>query len=144
MPRLTRLFGTASAANDPAGDTSGLLSAFIPSDPEHPSARGSLMAASVNLISPLVLLEIEHIVTRDHGRKRANSVNDWILHNTDSQRIVVPHIGADTLVSSQRVQDAYRDFELTDAQRVVLGADFHTTAILAKDHRDFRTVRPLI
>lgn len=127
------------------GDTSGLVAAFNPSDPEHQSARASLTAASTTVISPLVLLEIEHIVTRDHGRKRAYSVNDWILHNTDSQRIVVPHIGAHTLVSARRVQDAYRDFELdlTDALHVVLSADFHTNVILTKDHRDFRTIRPL-
>lgn len=127
------------------GDTSGLVAAFNPSDAEHHEARSSLMAASATVVPALVMFEIEHIFTRDHGRKRAYAVNDWILRNTDSRRIVVPDITSEALVQARRVQNAYRDleFDLTDALHVVLSGEFQTNVILTKDHRDFRTVRPL-
>ena len=103
------------------------------------------MDASATVVSALVMLEIEHIVTRDHGRRRAYAVNDWILRNTLSRRVVVPDITSDGLVKARRVQNAYRDLELdlTDALHVVLSGDFQTNAILTKDQRDFRTIRPL-
>lgn len=127
------------------GDTSGLVAAFNPSDAEHHAARSSLMNASATVVSALVMLEIEHIFTHEHGRQRAYAVNDWILRNTASRRIVLPDLTAASLIQARGVQNAYRDLELdlTDALHVVLSGDFQTNAILTKDHRDFRTTRPL-
>jgi predicted nucleic acid-binding protein len=60
------------------GDTSGLVSALNISDPEHKAARTALRSAALTVVSPLVLLEIEHITTRNVGHQAALGVNDWL------------------------------------------------------------------
>ena len=127
------------------GDTSGLVAAFNPSDPDHQASRAALVSASATVISPLVMLEIEHIFTRDHSRDRAYLVIDWILKNNSSGRIVVPDLGAHSLGRARQIQGAYRGLmlDLTDAMHVVLSADFQTNAILTIDQRGFRAVTPL-
>ncbi len=127
------------------GDTSGLVAAFNPSSALHSRARTAFIGAAATVISPLVMREIEHIMTRERGRDAAYAVNDWLLANTESQRIVVPEISVDTLRRARRVQDAYRDLklDLTDAVNVVLAEVYATVHVLTMDARDFRAVAPL-
>lgn len=127
------------------GDTSGLVAAFNPSSALHARARAAFTAAAATVISPLVLLEIEHIMTRERGRAAAYAVNDWLLANTESQRVVVPELGVDLLRRARRVQGAYRDLrlDLTDAVNVALAEVYATVQVLTLDARDFRAVTPL-
>ena len=127
------------------GDTSGLVAALNVADPEHEAARASLREAALTVVSPLVLLEIEHITTRNVGRQAALSVNDWLLSQEQTGRVAVPGLSADTLRKARKVQDRYAGLrlDLTDAVNVVLAEQFDTESILTLDRRDFRALMPL-
>jgi predicted nucleic acid-binding protein len=127
------------------GDTSGLVAAFNVVNPEHQEARRALREASATVVSPLVFQEVEHIITRNINRKTAYAVNDWLLEQERSMRVLTPDIAADTLRKSRGVQTRYTDLclDLTDAVNVVLAEQYDTEVILTLDRRDFRAVRPL-
>ena len=126
-------------------DTSGLVAAFNAADPDHRAARTVLAAAALTVVSPLVFLEIEHVMTRNVGRRTALNVNDWLLDQVRSGRAAVPAVGADILSKARKVQDRYAalQLDLTDSVTVVVAERYETTAVLTLDRRDFRVVAPL-
>ena len=69
------------------GDTSGLVSAFNADDPGQAAARSGLQQASVTVISPLVIAEIEHIMT-EHRCNSAHAAIDLLAQER------TPDIGA--------------------------------------------------
>ncbi|NKY33072.1 PIN domain-containing protein [Nocardia speluncae] len=127
------------------GDTSGLVAAFNSADPEHVGARAALQQAALTIVSPLVLLEVEHITTRNLNRRAAYAVNDWLLAQERTGRIEVPTVSADLLRVARRVQDRYLALrlDLTDATNVSLAERYETVAVLTLDRRDFRAISPL-
>ncbi|WP_019927632.1 PIN domain-containing protein [Nocardia sp. BMG111209] len=127
------------------GDTSGLVAAFNPSDPEHATARVALDRAALTVVSPLVLLEIEHIVTRNVGRQAAYRVNDWLLRSEANGRIELPMVAAGILRRGRSIQERYAalSLDLTDATNVVLAEVYETDSVLTLDRRDFRAITPL-
>lgn len=126
-------------------DTSGLVAAFNADDPEHAAARQALIKAPLTVISPLVLLEIEHIVTRNVGRQPALTINDWLLAQERTGRVAIAAIPAATLRVARSVQNQYAALrlDLTDAVSVVLAERYETDAVLTLDRRDFRAITPL-
>lgn len=127
------------------GDTSGLVAALNTSDPEHEAARTALRNASTTVVSPLVLMEIEHITTRNVNRRAAHSVNDWLLGQERTLRVLIPEVSAETLRKARGVQNRYDalTLDLADAVNVVLAEAYETDCVLTLDRRDFRAVRPL-
>ncbi|MGN2641717.1 type II toxin-antitoxin system VapC family toxin [Nocardia takedensis] len=127
------------------GDTSGLVAAFNSADPEHINARAALQQAALTVVSPLVLLEVEHVTTRNLNRPAAYAVNDWLLGQERTGRIEVPTVSADLLRIARRVQNRYLALrlDLTDATNVALAERYETTEILTLDRRDFRAITPL-
>ncbi|MEU3326468.1 PIN domain-containing protein [Streptomyces albus] len=127
------------------GDTSGLVAALNAADPEHEAARTAMRQAALTVVSPLVILEIEHITTRNVDRKAAHVVNDWLLAQESTGRLTIPELSADTLRKARTVQNRYvaLRLDLTDAVNVVLAEAYDTETILTLDRRDFRTVTPL-
>lgn len=127
------------------GDTSGLVAAFNSADPEHVRARVALQQAALTIVSPLVLLEVEHITTRHLDRRAAYAVNDWLLAQERTGRIEVPTVSAGLLRVARRVQDRYLALrlDLTDATNVSLAERYETVAVLTLDRRDFRAISPL-
>lgn len=127
------------------GDTSGLVAALNASDPEHEAARVALRRAALTVVSPLVVLEIEHITTRNVDRKAAYRVNDWLLDQERTGRMDIPQVSADTLRKARLVQNRYADLrlDLTDAVNVVLAEAYDTEIILTLDRKDFRAITPL-
>ncbi|MEY9965848.1 putative nucleic acid-binding protein [Streptacidiphilus sp. MAP12-16] len=127
------------------GDTSGLVAALNVSDPEHEAARTALRTAALTVVSPLVLLEIEHITTRNVGRQAALAVNDWLLAQEQTGRVAVPGLPAATFRKARKIQDRYAALrlDLADAVNVLLAEQFETEAILTLDRRDFRAITPL-
>ncbi|WP_336085704.1 PIN domain-containing protein [Nocardia sp. SSK8] len=127
------------------GDTSGLVAAFNPKDPEHIAARSALQQAALTVVSPLVMLEIEHIVTRNLNRQVAYGVNDWLLAQEHKGRIEIPEVSAGILRTARRVQNRYLalKLDLTDATNVGLAEQYATVDILTLDRRDFRAIEPL-
>ncbi|MGV0750654.1 PIN domain-containing protein [Mycolicibacter minnesotensis] len=126
-------------------DTSGLVAAFNTSDPGHLAARQALAGAALTVVSPLVLLEIEHIVTRNVSRPAALAINDWLLAQERTGRVAVAAIAASALRTARTVQNRYQDLrlDLTDAVSVVLAEHYETDAVLTLDRRDFRAIVPL-
>jgi len=126
-------------------DTSGLVAAFNASDPEHLATRQALIGAALTVVSPLVLLEIEHIATRNVSRPAAFAINDWLLAQERTGRVAVAAIAASALRTARTVQNRYEDLrlDLTDAVSVVLAERYETDAVLTLDRRDFRAIRPL-
>ncbi|MGH3118165.1 MAG: PIN domain-containing protein [Streptomyces sp.] len=127
------------------GDTSGLVAALNTSDPEHGAARTAMRQAALTVVSPLVILEIEHITTRNVDRKTVYAVNDWLLSQERTGRFAIPELSADTLRKARKVQNHYAALrlDLTDAVNVVLAEAYDTEIILTLDRRDFRAITPL-
>ncbi|MFI1963859.1 PIN domain-containing protein [Streptomyces pathocidini] len=127
------------------GDTSGLVAAFNTDDHEHKKARRAFHEASATVISPLVFGEIEHIITRNIDRKTAHVVQDWLLQQERSMRVLVPEITADILRKARTVQTRYTELrlDLADSVNVVLAERYETDTVLTLDRRDFRAIRPL-
>jgi predicted nucleic acid-binding protein len=127
------------------GDTSGLVSAFNADDPGQAAARSGLQQASVTVISPLVIAEIEHIMARNIDRNSAHAAIDWLLAQERTHRILVPESAAPVLRRARTVQEKYAALrlDLADSVNVVLAAEYETDCILTLDRRDFRAIRPL-
>ncbi|GGK40561.1 type II toxin-antitoxin system VapC family toxin [Nocardia camponoti] len=127
------------------GDTSGLVAAFNPADEEHSRARAVLQEAALTVLSPLVLLEIEHVTTRNINRDAAYAVNDWLLAQERGGRIAIAEVTAEVLRVARQVQRRYAalKLDLTDATNVALAERYETADILTLDRRDFRAVAPL-
>ncbi|ONM47322.1 PIN domain-containing protein [Nocardia donostiensis] len=127
------------------GDTSGLIAAFNSADPEHATARSVLQHAGSTVVSPLVLLEIEHVITRNLNRDVAYSVNDWLLAQEGVGRVEIGAVPAELLRTARRVQRHYAALrlDLTDSVNVALAERYETPDILTLDRRDFRAVAPL-
>ncbi|AYF75525.1 PIN domain-containing protein [Nocardia yunnanensis] len=127
------------------GDTSGLIAAFNASEPDHGSARKVLQQAALTVVSPLVLLEIEHVLTRNLNRRAAYGVNDWLLAQERTGRIEIAHMSAEVLRIARKIQNRYVALclDLTDATNVALAERYETADVLTLDRRDFRAVAPL-
>ncbi len=127
------------------GDTSGLVAALNASDPEHEAARSAMRQAALTVVSPLMILEIEHITTRNIDRRAAYVVHDWLLSQERTGRLTIPQLSADTLRKARLVQNRYAALrlDLTDAANVVLAEAYGTEMILTLDRRDFRAITPL-
>ncbi len=126
------------------GDTSGLVSAFNADDPGQEAARSAFQRASVTVISPLVIAEIEHIMTRNIDRNAAHEAIDWLLAQERKKRVLVPE-SAPVLRRGRIIQGRYAALrlDLADSVNVVLAAEYETDCILTLDRRDFRAIRPL-
>lgn len=126
-------------------DTSGLICSYDLDDPENERASSVLDGASLVVASPIVIAEIEHVLTRNAGGTAAHAVLDSLLTAERSLRLAVPEITPGMLRAARSVQDRYAGLELdlADGVNAVLAAEFQTDAILTLDRRDFRAVRPL-
>lgn len=127
------------------GDTSGLIAALNTADPEHHRSRQALTAAALTVVSPLVLLEIEHVTTRNLSRPAAEQVLDWLLGQEPSGRLEIPAVYGSVLGRARAVQCRYTALrlDLTDAVNVVLAEQYETDVVLTLDRRDFRAIQPL-
>lgn len=125
------------------GDTSGLIAALNTDSADHHGAVRAMNAAALIAVSPLVMQEIEHVVTRNLHRKAALQINDWLLATERTGRVRVVTVPSETLRLARLIQDRYADLrlDLADAVNIVVAGDFETDAVLTLDRRDFRAVR---
>lgn len=88
-------------------------------------------------MSPLLLAEIDHVATRELGRKAALSTVDDIRKWVRRGRVVLPEITEDHLGVAQPVRACYLylDLDLADAVNVALAAEYDTDAVLTRDRR---------
>ncbi|MER6752457.1 MULTISPECIES: PIN domain-containing protein [Streptomyces] len=123
-------------------DTSGLFSLFDADAPEHAACRKAVAAASHLVVSPLVLAELDYLLSTRIGPEAAHAALGHVRDRVAVRRYAVPEIEphlSTALVTMRR----YPQIGLTDTMNVVMAAEYHTDAILTLDRRHFRMVRPL-
>ena len=123
------------------GDTSGVLAALDSAHPAHASCLEVIDTGAVVVLSPLVLAELDYMITTRFGYPAALS----FLGRVEAGVFEVAEIGADEIFAAKAVLDGYADLPLglTDAVNVVLADNLGTDNILTLDQRHFRAVRPL-
>jgi predicted nucleic acid-binding protein len=126
-------------------DTSGIIASIDTDAPEHEGARAVIDRASSVLVSPVVLAELDRLVTQRFGRHVAGSLMDEIVRQAECGRFIITPVTFEVLRAARLVQVRYDDLDLdlADAVITVTARDNYTNAILTLDRRDFRTVRPL-
>ncbi|MFJ2947130.1 PIN domain-containing protein [Streptomyces sp. NPDC087226] len=123
-------------------DTSGLFSLFDADAPEHAACRKAVSTASHLVVTPLVLAELDYLLTARVGPDAAHAALSHVRDRVAVRRYAVPEIEphlSTALVTMRR----YPQIGLTDTMNVVMAAEYHTDAILTLDRRHFRMVRPL-
>jgi predicted nucleic acid-binding protein len=128
-----------------AADTSGILSLFNRSDPEHFQVRRAADVASALVVSPLALTEVHHVASVRAGRRVADAILEVLADRAETDRVVLGAAGSTQLRAAINVRRTYIDSnpDFVDAMCVVLADEFDTDAVLTLDRRDFRILRPL-
>ncbi|OKK06467.1 twitching motility protein PilT [Streptomyces sp. CB03234] len=126
-------------------DTSGLLTLFNRSDPAHLAARKAADACSLLVATPLALTEVHQVATSRAGRAAADSILRSLSTRARSTRLLLADTTAELLDAALAVRARYGhlDLDLVGAVNVCLAAEYGTDAVLTRDIRDFRTVRPI-
>ncbi|MFE0102823.1 type II toxin-antitoxin system VapC family toxin [Streptomyces sp. NPDC059009] len=126
-------------------DTSGLLTLFNRSDPAHQEARKTVDQCGLLVASPLALTEVHQVATSRAGRGAADGILRSLTARTRQLRLVLSPPTPDILDAALAVRGRYAslDLDLVDAVNVALAAEYDTDAVLTRDIRDFRAVRPL-
>ncbi|MEC4016433.1 PIN domain-containing protein [Streptomyces sp. H27-D2] len=125
-------------------DTSALLAVFNRNDAEHTACRKARAAIGHLVISPMVLAELDCLVTSRVSAEAALTVLDHIMEKVALRRYEVPEVSPH-LASARALMARHQDLEigLTDAMNAALAAEFRTDAVFTLDRRHFRTIRPL-
>jgi uncharacterized protein len=129
-------------------DTGGLLHLFDGKSAEHEATRHALERIGHLVVSPLVLAELDYLITKNVGADAALRTVEYIAHRADLRRFEIPEVGphlhvAHTVMRRYRDADGGSGVGLADAMNVALAAEFRTTALLSTDHRHFRMMTPL-
>ncbi|MEV7656436.1 PIN domain-containing protein [Streptomyces anulatus] len=126
-------------------DTSGLLALFNSADPAHLAARKSAGQCGLLVVSPLALTEVHQVATSRGGRRAADHILRSITERVRGRRVVLepPTAGLLDVALTVRARYGALDLDLVDAVNVALAAEYDTDAVLTRDIRDFRTLRPL-
>ncbi|MBO0852357.1 MAG: PIN domain-containing protein [Nocardia sp.] len=124
-------------------DTSGIIEAFAKSA-ETAACRTVLNGASLVVVSPLVLTEVDHLAKARFGASARNDVLSFIFDKVDQMRFTIPDVSGH-IAAARRITENYRDLNLdmADVFNVCLAAEYQTETVLTLDRRDFRALRPL-
>ena len=123
-------------------DTSGLLSSFVESGPQHEAVvKWSENRDPVLVVSPFVVAEVDYLVATRLGV-------EWeleVLRELAGGAYELATMDADDLAAATKVVERYRDLGIgiTDASLVILAERYRTRTILTLDHRHFSVLRPL-
>lgn len=123
-------------------DTSGLYAYYDGSDREHNQCRAAVAAAAHLVVTPLVLAELDYLLTTRMGPEAAHGALAHIRDRVAERRYAVPEIEphlSTALVTMRR----YPQIGLTDTMNVVIASEYHTDVVLTLNRRHFRVVRPL-
>jgi uncharacterized protein len=122
-------------------DTSGILAAIDIRHDTHQRCLDAIVSADGVLVSPMVLAEVDYMITTRFGGKAALGFLDDVIAGVYE----VAAVELAEVAAARAVMHAYADVNigLTDAMNVVLADRIGTARILTLDQRHFRTVRPL-
>ncbi|MFF4485538.1 type II toxin-antitoxin system VapC family toxin [Streptomyces sp. NPDC001544] len=126
-------------------DTSGILTLFNRSDPDHRAARKAADECGFLVATPLALTEVHQVATVRAGRAAADGILRSLAARVRQMRLVLAPPTPEILDAALAVRARYGslDLDLVDAVNVALAAEYGTDAVLTRDLRDFRAVRPL-
>jgi uncharacterized protein len=121
-------------------DTSGLLAAMDPDEVHHDACRRVVEAADAPLtLSPLVLAELDYLVTRKLGLDAELAMLDDVAAGAYTLAV----LEARDIAVIRSMTDRYRDLNIgaTDASVALLAQRHRTLDILTLDERHFRAIR---
>lgn len=120
-------------------DTSGLLAALDADEHEHEGARQTVDAASVIVLSPFVLAELDHLVVRRVGVHAQLA----LLEQVADRAYDLATFTHDDVAAMHALCRRYEDQKIgvTDASVAVLADRHGTDAVLTLDQRHFRMLR---
>ncbi|MWA11770.1 type II toxin-antitoxin system VapC family toxin [Streptomyces sp. BA2] len=126
-------------------DTSGLLTLYNRSDPDHEAVRKAADQCALLVATPLALTEVHQVAASRAGRAAADGILRSLIARARQMRLVLAPPTPDHLdvALSVRVRYDSLGLDLVDAVNVALAAEYDTDAVLTRDIRDFRAVRPL-
>ncbi|WP_328441023.1 PIN domain-containing protein [Streptomyces sp. NBC_00444] len=126
-------------------DTSGILTLFNRSDPDHEAARKAADQCGFLVATPLALTEVHQVAISRAGRAAADGILRSLTARVRQMRLVLAPATPEILdaAPSVRARCTALDLDLVDAVNVALAAEYGTDAILTRDLRDFRAVRPM-
>lgn len=128
-------------------DTNSLYRLLVPKADRHEEHREALSRIGHLVISPMVLAELDYLLTQRVGAGAAITALDFIARHTEGRRFEVPDV-APHLRSAMAVMTGYKDADggngvgLTDAMNVVLAAAYRTVDVFTSNAH-FRMMRPL-
>lgn len=123
-------------------DTSGLLAAIDPGQPQHNEARDVLfMERGPILLSPYVLAEADYMILKLVGVRRELD----FLRSVSSGFYEMVVMSALDVRQAVDIVEQYANMQvgLTDASVALIAARYETTRVLTLDQRHFRAMKPL-
>ncbi|WP_328501854.1 PIN domain-containing protein [Streptomyces sp. NBC_00457] len=128
-------------------DTNALYRLLDPKLTGHEAHKKALATISHLIVSPLVLAELDYLITSRAGARKALAAARFIERNVATRRFEVPSVGPH-LSSAIAVAEGYADADggtgigMADAMNVALAAAYRTDVVFTSDQH-FRMVRPL-
>ncbi|WP_406726950.1 PIN domain-containing protein [Streptomyces sp. GD-15H] len=128
-------------------DTNALYRLLDPRLTGHDTHKAALASISHLIVSPMVLAELDYLITTRAGAGKAVVAARFIERNVATRRFEVPPVSPDLSVAIA-VAEGYKDADsgkgvgLTDAMNVALAATYGTDAMFTSDSH-FRMMRPL-
>lgn len=128
-------------------DTNALFRVFVQSERRHEEHRKALGRIGHLVVSPLVLAELDYLLTARVGAEAAANALEFIAKQADTKRFEVPDT-APHLHTAIAVMRGYPDADqgrgvgLADAMNVALAAAYRTETVFTSD-KHFRIMRPL-
>ncbi|MFJ7099595.1 type II toxin-antitoxin system VapC family toxin [Streptomyces albogriseolus] len=125
-------------------DTSGILTLFNRSDPDHHAVRKAADQCGFLVATPLALTEVHQVATSRAGRGAADAIVRSLTERVRQMRLVLAPLTPEVMEAALAVRARYAsmDLDLVDSVNVALAAEYGTDAILTRDLRDFRALRP--
>ncbi|MFE8951447.1 type II toxin-antitoxin system VapC family toxin [Streptomyces althioticus] len=125
-------------------DTSGILTLFNRSDPAHHAVRKAADQCGFLVATPLALTEVHQVATSRAGRGAADAIVRSLTERVRQMRLVVAPPTPEVMEAALavRARCASMDLDLVDAVNVALAAEYGTDAIITRDLRDYRALRP--
>lgn len=125
-------------------DTSALLAVYNGGDAEHAACVKAFGQVGHLVISPLVMAELDYLMSAKFGADAALGVLDRITEMVEVKRCEIPEVSTH-LRTARALVARYKamNIGLTDALNAALAAEFRTDALLTLDRAHFRAIRPL-
>lgn len=128
-------------------DTNALYRLLVPSTADNTTHRKAFSGIGHLVVSPMVLAELDYLVTTKIGAQAAYNAIDFLAKGAEKRKFsspdITPHLRtAMTVLEGYRDADGGKGIGLTDAMNVALAAAYRTNVMFTSD-RHFRMVRPL-